>query len=93
MGALPKEAVDEAESDRKLASTGLTASDGLPWFEKLVEGSTLGRIRRTGLRREEGSRVVEWEIVEWIEPHETTAPGKRKIGEVEDDCSTKIGQE
>lgn len=93
MGAFPKEAVEEAESDRRLINSGVTATDTLPWFEKMVEGSTLGKIRRTGLRREDGVRVVEWEIVEWTEAEGDASPGKRKIGELEaDDGSTKIGE-
>lgn len=92
MGALPKEAVAEAEEDREMVSgvgSELTQTDAVPWFEKMVEGSSLGRIRRTGLRKEAGGRVVEWEIVEWTEGDDSTL-GKRKIDEIE--SAVRVGQ-
>lgn len=95
MGALPKEVVAEAEEDKEVVNEmgpQLRETEGLPWFEKLVEGSSLGRIRRTGLRKEGNGRVVEWEIVEWTEGDDSSALGKRKIGDVEEEVGTKIGE-
>jgi len=93
MGALPKEAVEDAEGDRDLMSglgTDNTETNGVPWFERMVKGSSLGRVRRTGLRTEGNGKTVEWEIVEWTDREES--PLKRKIGELERDVGTKIGE-
>jgi len=99
MGALPKEAVEDAKGDRDLM-TGLGGfggeTGGVPWFERMVEGSSLGRVRRTGLRRDGNGGTVEWEIVEWSGTgagmDREESPLKRKIGEVEGDAGTKIGE-
>lgn len=64
------------------------ANEGLPWFETMVEGSKLGKMRRSWGSRQSGSGrfKVEWEIMEWTDEgeNETNLPGKRKIGEVEE---------
>lgn len=64
-------------------------TQGAPWFEELVEHTKLGRLKqqRGGQTSRHGNVKVEWEVVEWTEADdaddESTAPGKRKIGEVE----------
>lgn len=96
---LPKEALDDAESDKEKIEnvapfTGGTAlssdgDEGLPWFETMVKGSRLGNVRRSwGERRSQNGRFkVEWEIMEWTEDGSegTTSLAKRKIGEVVED--------
>lgn len=46
--------------------TALRQSFGVPWFDGLVEGTRLGRMRRThGIKRsDDGSVRIEWEILE-----------------------------
>lgn len=59
---------------------------GVPWFEEMIEGSELGRIRRRrGVQSSaDGKSNVEWEVVEFTsEPGDTTGnTGKRKLDEV-----------
>lgn len=57
---------------------------GMPWFEEMVEGSELGRIKRSrgGRRSFDGRSRVEWEIVEFEgDKEEDKIPntGKRKL--------------
>ena len=58
---------------------------GNPWFEEMIEGSELGRIRRRrgGQVSKDGSESVEWEVVEIGGEEEDTGgtTGKRKLGE------------
>jgi hypothetical protein len=67
-------------------------SGGLPWFETMVEGSKLGKMRRSmGTKTAENGRYrVEWEVVEWtgdgdkVEGDNGEAGmGKRKLGDLE----------
>lgn len=75
---------------------------GLSWFNDMVEGSRLGKTRRTGEKREGPGWRVEWEIVEWVEgddePSADTpssgnggAGAKRKIGDVENEDTSMQG--
>ncbi|PHH68679.1 hypothetical protein CDD82_365 [Ophiocordyceps australis] len=50
-------------------STALRQSYGVPWFDGLVEGTRLGKMRRSqGIKRSpDGSVSVEWEIVEYTD--------------------------
>lgn len=89
LGLLPEEALADAENDRQTIeeivprSGGVDETEGLPWFEKMVEGSRLGNMRRHS--REVKGWKVEWEIVEWTDGDEvsgTTTGGKRKLGDV-----------
>jgi hypothetical protein len=100
LGLLPKEAVEDAEHDNeKIESVTITgssdANEGLPWFESLVQGSKLGNMRRSWGSRQSGNGrfKVEWEIMEWTEGNdsELASPGKRKIGEVEENDSHMEG--
>jgi hypothetical protein len=56
-----------------------------PWFDSLVEGSMLGRLRaaKGSKQSRDGSVRVEWEVVEWTEDdgHDTSRSGKRKLDE------------
>ncbi|KAL4909870.1 hypothetical protein BDW74DRAFT_143914 [Aspergillus multicolor] len=68
-------------------------TDGIPWFEEMIEGSGLGRVMKT--RRGAGvsddqSTTIEWEISEWTrtgpeaQSSSNQAVGKRKRGELTD---------
>lgn len=59
---------------------------GQPWFEDLIEGSELGRLRRRRGRQTsaDGKTRVEWEVVEFDSdgpPDWGTNAGKRKHGD------------
>lgn len=90
LGLLPKEALEDVESDKRkieqvAPDSGNGEKEGLPWFESLVEGSKLGKMKKSwGSRHSENGRFkIEWEIVEWTEGDEDLAtPSKRKFGEV-----------
>ena len=61
---------------------------GNPWFEEIVEGSELGRIRRRrgGQTSADGRSKVEWEVVEVGEDEEESLPTstKRKLNAMHD---------
>jgi len=96
---LPEEVLADVEHDKNTiekvipsaggGSLSTDASEGLPWFETMVEGSRLGKMRRQRERREGKGWRVEWEIVEWTDADEetpaTTVSAKRKLGERVDD--------
>jgi hypothetical protein len=103
LGLLPKEAMEDAENDKEkidnaapLASNILSVdgNEGLPWFEAMVEGSKLGKMRKSmGNRRSrDGSITVDWEIVEWTDEGEgeVLPSGKRKLGEVVGDEDSRM---
>jgi hypothetical protein len=95
LGILPSgySSEDEKESEeRAVTKVSETEIRGEPWFEEIIEGSKLGKIRRRrgGKTSADGMTSVEWEVVEFdgegnTEPHETgttsTITGKRKLGE------------
>ena len=61
---------------------------GKPWFEEMVEGSELGRIkrRRGGETSADGSTKIEWEVVEIggdDGESQVTSMAKRKISNLE----------
>ena len=61
-----------------------------PWFEEMIQGSDLGRIkrRRGGETSVDGKSTVEWEVVEFDDGAGElggTGPTKRKIDNVTDD--------
>ena len=101
MGLLPKEATEDAENDKEVIEKAVTdvkggdveASEALPWFETMVEGSRLGKMKKMrGTRRSGNGRMtVEWEIVEWTDDNEerendaAQQAGKRKLGDVGED--------
>ncbi|KAI4166910.1 MAG: hypothetical protein LQ343_007647 [Gyalolechia ehrenbergii] len=63
-----------------------TEVSGAPWYEELIEGSELGRLKRKrGAKSSaDGRSRVEWEVVEFTsEPGDPgTSTGKRKLDQV-----------
>jgi len=95
LGLLPDEALVDAENDRETLKSvvphagGIDTdeNEGLPWFDTMVQGSKLGKMRRHGEKRDGKGWRVEWEIVEWTDgdegaPGVTSAIGKRKLGDI-----------
>ena len=61
---------------------------GTPWFEEMIQGSELGRIkrRRGGETSSDGHTKVEWEITEFESGEgdlASASTGKRKIGSLD----------
>ncbi|KAL3481990.1 hypothetical protein BJX99DRAFT_217930 [Aspergillus californicus] len=63
----------------------LGASDGIPWFEEMIEGSGLGQLmkRKRGVEvSDDHSTALEWEVSEWSsagsEAEGSSGVGKRK---------------
>ncbi|KAG6007818.1 hypothetical protein E4U21_005538 [Claviceps maximensis] len=94
--ALEQEKEDNQDGDKEAGSrnhgTTLRQSFGVPWFDSMVEGTRLGRLRRThGIKHSgNGAVKVEWEITEQSDTPpgggddvdaESVAglPGKRKL--------------
>lgn len=77
-------------------TTAMRQSFGVPWFDSMVEGTRLGRMRRSeGIRKSQDGRVqVDWEIVEYSGDNgeggstgveaETIGLGKRKMQDRDD---------
>ncbi|KAL8938783.1 MAG: hypothetical protein Q9216_003705 [Gyalolechia sp. 2 TL-2023] len=78
-------ATKEKALDRRTVSEGKEVS-GAPWYEELIEGSELGRLKRkrAGKSSVDGRTKVEWEVVEFTsEPGDAgTSTGKRKLDQV-----------
>lgn len=102
----PEEASNEAvlgqEAPQNRSAVTHRSSDrevrGVPWFEEMVEGSDLGRIkrRRGGKTSMDGRTKYEWEVVEvgGDEAESTaTSTAKRKLGVMgaEDDVEMRSG--
>ena len=71
---------------------------GTPWFEEMIQGSELGRIkrRRGGGTSSDGYTKVEWEITEYETGDGDLAAantGKRKLGSLDhgDDVEMRSG--
>ena len=70
---------------------------GVPWFEEMIEGSQLGRIKRKrgGQSSADGSNKVEWEIVEFSSETSDIGNGigKRKLDQIgkSDDVEMRSG--
>lgn len=71
---------------------------GTPWFEEMIQGSELGKIkrRRGGETSSDGHTRVEWEITEYESNEGDVAAasiGKRKLGSVDhgDDVEMRSG--
>ena len=82
---------EAAPSTSKQPDLPVTGSQGRevrgnPWFEEVIEGSELGRIkrRRGGEHSADGTTHVEWEVVEFEADDADTVGGKRKIGSLEE---------
>lgn len=84
---------------RQLANLGLAREvRGTPWFEEMIQGSELGRIkrRRGGQTSSDGHTKVEWEISEFDTGEGDVAvasAGKRKLGSLDtgDDVEMRSG--
>ena len=89
----PEEASERLESSREDTqhNTANALQDqgrevrGVPWFEEMVEGSNLGRIkrRRGGQTSADGRITYEWEVVEVggeEEDSNVAGTAKRKLG-------------
>lgn len=97
LGILPKEATAEEETHDEQHSgvaTPITSlverTQGLPWFDTMVEGSRLGKMRRSAgtKRSRDGNVKVEWEIVEWTADDgqsDSLATTKRKLADLGDE--------
>jgi len=97
LGLLPKEALGDIE-ESEIAETVTPQTEnslisqargGLPWFETMIEGSKLGKIRRSKGQGQtsDGRLKVEWEVVEWTDDgdaDETQSTSKRKLADIED---------
>lgn len=106
LGLLPEEALAGAENDKQAVQSIVPhagghpldgdVNEGLPWFDAMIEGSKLGKMRRHGETREGNGWRVEWEIMEWTEGGEeaaesTSVTGKRKLGDVAaDDADVRM---
>ena len=78
MGLIPEESDSEPkeETQQPTRSTALRQSYGVPWFDGMVDGTRLGKMRRSqGVQRlQDGQVKVEWEIVEFNgDNHENNA--------------------
>ncbi len=100
LGLLPKEALEEHEAEERALEPPPTligggavgeqdeGHDALPWFESMIQGSNLGRVRRSRGKRQtgDGRFKVEWEVIELMPDDEaegdSQTTGKRKLGEV-----------
>ena len=93
---------DTAETLQKHRPSEGREVRGRPWFEEMIEGSNMGRVkrRRGGETSSDGRSKVEWEIVEFTgstmedEPRgdgSKLSTAKRKIGSIgaEDDIEMK----
>lgn len=105
-GVLPVEREQEQMGRTEKTSEELASTSegrevrGAPWFEEMVEGSALGRIRRRrgGETSQDGRTRVEWEVVEF-DGSEDDGSGsggvggavKRKIGDVGDGNDLVVG--
>ena len=82
----PEQSSTSKEQAAQVASLGEGREiQGTPWFEEMIQGSQLGKIkrRRGGGRSSDGRTVVEYEITEFESGDGETAissSGKRKHG-------------
>ncbi len=86
---------------REIANLGQGREvQGTPWFEEMIQGSELGRIkrRRGGGTSSDGHTKVEWEITEFESSDGDVAAaaastGKRKLGSLDqgDDVEMRSG--
>ena len=99
LGWLPEDVGEGPEGDGKGVGVEslVPAGEGLPWFETMMEGSKLGKMRRSrGSKTGDGGRyTVEWEVIEWTDEGNEgegaeTATGKRKLEDVEGESGEKM---
>ena len=79
-GPIEKPQSPAAVGSSVLRSTALRESYGVPWFDGLVEGTRLGKLRRSqGIKQSQDGKVrIEWEIVEYNDS------GNEAAGDYED---------
>ena len=83
-------------NSRTNVGEGRETSGGTPWFEEMIEGSELGRIkrRRGGGRSSDGKTIVEYEITEFEGAHDAergaSGTGKRKLGSLGDEPDVEM---
>jgi hypothetical protein len=93
LGLIPEEGESEPE-EKQVTSPDhgnvLRQSFGVPWFDGIVEGTRLGRMRHThGIKRsDDGAVKIEWEVIEELGSPDSkdvemetgsTSSGKRKL--------------
>ena len=89
LGSEDREVAQTANRSRQVADLGQGREVwGTPWFEEMIQGSELGRIkrRRGGGTSSDGHTKVEWEISEFEGGEGDVAiasTGKRKLGTLE----------
>ena len=89
----------DSGGSRRIANLGQGREvRGTPWFEEMIQGSDLGRIkrRRGGKLSSDRSTRVEWEITEFESGEgdgAVASTGKRKLGSLDagDDVEMKSG--
>ena len=87
----PREKIKTGQKENQKTELAAQSREvqGNPWFEEIIEGSELGRIkrRRGGRVSKDGRERVEWEVVEVGGEEEDTGgtTGKRKLGDVGED--------
>lgn len=103
-GLLSTDAEEESgpasATDRSPNVTTVTTTNekkGSTWFEGMIEGSELGRLkrRRGGQRSSDGRSYVEWEIREFESEEgdgENAGIGKRKLSSLDKDADTDMRQ-
>ncbi|KAG5941512.1 hypothetical protein E4U59_001687 [Claviceps monticola] len=101
LGLIPEESDREVEEDKEAGTNrnqgiALRQSFGVPWFDSMVEGTQLGRMRRThGITQSgDGTVKIEWEITEQadesdgkdgdVEAAAAGLSGKRKLEDREE---------
>lgn len=92
LGLLPKEALQEAKLNTAQAGNQALvredATEGLPWFATMVEGSRLGNMKKAWGKKQssDGRYQVEWEVTEWSSDSPDSAtpgtPSKRKLDDL-----------
>lgn len=85
---LPKAVERDHQGIRSLERKHEREVCGNPWFEEVIDGSALGRIkrRRGGQSSADGRTKVEWEVVEiGGDDEEITNTSKRKLGSLGND--------
>lgn len=65
-GRITPVAAQELQRDT-VTQTPVRVRQGLPWFESMIDGSQLGRVKVRRGEEEKNGRRVEWEIVEWTD--------------------------
>lgn len=78
----PSERVTPAPAPQTTASAPVRVRQGIPWFESMIDGSQLGKVKvRRGEETKDGRRV-EWEIVEWTDDGADGEGSKRDMSPV-----------